>query len=124
MAMDKAEVLISKMQRVLEIRDYKTAWLMAHKVFKAMADRDAGYRPVGLIEMDDLFFGPKGSNVSHYNVVLKDPKAAGTFCPKTPRYFQQKGLHSRFSPWSLRKIMYNPISLIIAYCFSSVPIAL
>jgi hypothetical protein len=48
------------MQRVLEIRDYKTAWLMAHKVRKAMADRDAGYILAGLVEMDDSFFGPKG----------------------------------------------------------------
>ena len=33
---------------------------MAHKVRKAMADRDAGYSLVGLIELDDSFFGPKG----------------------------------------------------------------
>jgi transposase-like protein len=61
MAMDKVGVSISEMQRVLEIRDYKTAWLMAHKVRKAMADRDAGYSLAGLIELDDSFFGPKGS---------------------------------------------------------------
>jgi hypothetical protein len=39
---------------------YETAWLMAHKVRKAMADRDAGYHLAGLIEMDDSFFGPRG----------------------------------------------------------------
>lgn len=61
MATDKVGVSISEMQRVLEIKDYKTAWLMAHKVRKAMADRDAGYSLAGLIEMDDSFFGPKGS---------------------------------------------------------------
>jgi hypothetical protein len=60
MAMDKVGVSISEMQRVLEIRDYKTAWLMAHKVRKAMADRDAGYSLAGLVAMDDSFFGPKG----------------------------------------------------------------
>ena len=60
MAMDKVGVSISEMQRVLEITDYKTAWLMAHKVRKAMADRDAGYNLAGLIELDDTFFGPKG----------------------------------------------------------------
>ena len=60
MAMDKVGVSIAEMQRVLEITDYKTAWLMAHKVRKAMADRDAGYSLAGLIEMDDTFFGPKG----------------------------------------------------------------
>lgn len=61
MAMDKVGVSISEMQRILEIRDYKTAWLMAHKVRKAMSDRDAGYSLAGLVEMDDSFFGPKGS---------------------------------------------------------------
>jgi transposase-like protein len=61
MAMDKVGVSISEMQRVLEIKDYKTAWLMAHKVRKAMADRDSGYSLAGLVEMDDSFFGPKGS---------------------------------------------------------------
>jgi len=60
MAMDKVGVSISEMQRVLGIRDYKTAWLMSHKVRKAMADRDAGYSLAGLVEMDDSFFGPKG----------------------------------------------------------------
>jgi hypothetical protein len=60
MAMDKVGVSISEMQRVLQITDYKTAWLMAHKIRKAMADRDAGYSLAGLIEMDDSFFGPKG----------------------------------------------------------------
>jgi len=60
MAMDKVGVSISEMQRVLEIRDYKTAWLMSHKVRKAMADRDAGYSLACLVEMDDSFFGPKG----------------------------------------------------------------
>jgi len=61
MAMDKVGVSISEMQRILEIRDYKTAWLMAHKVRKAMADRDAQYSLAGLIELDDSFFGPKGT---------------------------------------------------------------
>jgi hypothetical protein len=61
MAMDKVGVSVAEMQRVLEIKDYKTAWLMAHKVRKAMADRDARYRLAGLVEMDDAFFGPRGT---------------------------------------------------------------
>lgn len=61
MAMDKVGVSVAEMQRVLEITDYKTAWLMAHKVRKAMADRDARYRLAGLIEMDESFFGPRGT---------------------------------------------------------------
>lgn len=61
MAMNKVGVSIAEMQRLLEIKDYRTAWLMAHKVRKAMADRDARYSLAGLIELDDSFFGPKGS---------------------------------------------------------------
>jgi hypothetical protein len=61
MALDKVGVSVAEMQRVLEIKDYKTAWLMAHKVRKAMADRDARYRLAGLIELDDAFFGPPGT---------------------------------------------------------------
>ena len=61
MATDKVGVSVAQMQRGLEITDYKTAWLMAHKVRKAMGDRDAQYRLAGLIEMDDAFFGPRGS---------------------------------------------------------------
>ena len=61
MAMDKVGVSIAEMQRILEIGQYRTAWLMAHKIRKAMADRDAGYSLAGLIEMDESFFGPKGS---------------------------------------------------------------
>ena len=61
MAMDKIGVSISEMQRILEINDYKTAWLMAHKVRKAMADSDARYDLAGLVEIDDSFFGPPGT---------------------------------------------------------------
>lgn len=60
MAMDKVGVSVAEMQRLLEIGSYQTAWLMAHKVRKAMSDRDARYLLAGLVEMDESFFGPKG----------------------------------------------------------------
>jgi transposase-like protein len=60
MAMDKVGVSVAEMQRLLEIRHYKTAWLMGHKIRKAMADRDARYQLAGLVEMDETFFGPRG----------------------------------------------------------------
>jgi hypothetical protein len=60
MAMDKVGTSVAEMQRLLDIEDYKTAWLMAHKVRKAMADRDARYTLAGLVELDDSFFGPPG----------------------------------------------------------------
>ena len=59
--MDKVGVSVSEMQRILEIGSYKTAWLMAHKIRKAMAERDARYSLEGLVEVDDSFFGPKGT---------------------------------------------------------------
>jgi len=52
MAISKTGVSIAEMQRELQIRDYKTIWVMAHKV------RDARYRLAGLVELDESFFGP------------------------------------------------------------------
>jgi hypothetical protein len=43
MAMDKVGVSVFEMQRLLGIGCYETAWLMAHKVRKAMATRDERY---------------------------------------------------------------------------------
>ncbi|HOX38094.1 MAG TPA: IS1595 family transposase [Candidatus Brocadiia bacterium] len=60
MATDKVGTSVAEMQRLLDIRDYKTAWMMAHKIRKAMADRDARYTLAGLVELDDSFFGPPG----------------------------------------------------------------
>jgi len=57
MATCKTGVSINEMRRQLEIKDYKTVWTMAHKVRKAMADRDARYTLAGLVEIDESFFG-------------------------------------------------------------------
>jgi len=61
MASSKTGVSINEMKRELEIKDYKTVWVMAHKIRKAMADRDARYSLSGLVELDESFFGPAGS---------------------------------------------------------------
>jgi len=61
MVMDKDGVSIAEMQRFLDIKQYRTAWLMSHKIRKAMSDTDAQYSLAGLVEMDDSFFGPKGT---------------------------------------------------------------
>lgn len=61
MATSKTGVSINEMKRELEIKDYKTVWTMAHKVRKAMADRDAKYTLAGLVEIDESFFGPSSS---------------------------------------------------------------
>ena len=57
----KSGVSVLRMQRLLKIGSYKTAWLMGHKIRKAMEDRDANYKLAGLIEMDDAFIGPRRS---------------------------------------------------------------
>ena len=59
MATSKTGVSIAEMGRELEIQDYKTIWVMAHKIREAMGQRDARYRLAGLVEMDESFFGPK-----------------------------------------------------------------
>lgn len=61
MATSKTGVSINEMKRELEIRDYKTVWTMAHKVRKAMSDRDSKYKLAGLIEIDESFWGPSSS---------------------------------------------------------------
>ncbi len=40
---------------------YATAWLMIHKIRKAMRDRDARYKLTHIIEMDDSYFGPSAA---------------------------------------------------------------
>ena len=57
MGRQKSGVSMLSMQRMLEIKSYKTIWIMGHKIRKAMADRDAYYKLAGLIEMDDTYFG-------------------------------------------------------------------
>ena len=49
---------ISAVQLAKEIGvSYPTAWLMQHKIRKAMADRDRGYTLSGLIEADEGYVG-------------------------------------------------------------------
>jgi transposase-like protein len=53
----KSGISMCSLQRMLEIKTYKTVWVMGHKIRKAMADRDAHYKLAGLIQMDDAYFG-------------------------------------------------------------------
>jgi len=57
MGRQKSGVSMLSLQRMLEIKTYKTVWVMGHKIRKAMRDRDAYYKLAGLIEMDDSYFG-------------------------------------------------------------------
>lgn len=50
---------IRHLQKMLEIKCYKTAWTMAHKIHKAMQEREDIYQLAGVLEMDDSYFGER-----------------------------------------------------------------
>jgi len=55
MVQPKSHVSMLCLQRMLKIKSYKTAWMMAHKIRIAMAGRDAYNKPAGLAEEDQPF---------------------------------------------------------------------
>ena len=55
-AQDKRGISATYISRELEV-SYPTAWLMLHKIRKAMADRDEQYTLKSLVELDDFFIG-------------------------------------------------------------------
>jgi transposase-like protein len=67
-------VSVSEMQRLLEIGSYKTAWMMAHKIRKAMVERDKRFRLAGLMKLSMSFFSSeamnRGQDHVHKSVVL------------------------------------------------------
>lgn len=58
----KKGVPASYLQRQLEIRSYRAAWLMSHKIRQAMIQRDALYQLQGTIQTDEIFIGGKQSH--------------------------------------------------------------
>ena len=61
---------INYFRSLLRIGCYKTAWTMAHKIHKAMQERDSNYKLGGIMEMDDAYFGER-------NVTGKRGRGAG-----------------------------------------------
>ena len=61
MGHQKSGISMMSLQSMLEIKSYKTVWLMGHKIRHAMAHRDAYYKLAGLVEMDDTYIGSKKS---------------------------------------------------------------
>jgi transposase-like protein len=53
---DKRGVSAVRLQQELEV-SYPAAWLMLHKIRKAMGDRDAWYQLSGIVEMDETYLG-------------------------------------------------------------------
>ena len=58
---DKRGISAAQIARNVGVSHY-TAWLMLHKLRKAMRDRDAKYYLDGIVEMDEAFFGAPGEN--------------------------------------------------------------
>ena len=61
MGRQKSGISMLSLKRMLEIKGYRTVWIMGHKIRKAMADRDSHYRLAGLVEVDESLFGPSSS---------------------------------------------------------------
>lgn len=59
LSQNKSGYSVNGLQKFLNIHLYKTAWMMAQKIRKALADRDARYKLAGIIEMDDSYFGER-----------------------------------------------------------------
>jgi len=55
-ANDKRGISANTLSKKIEVC-HQTAWLMLHKIRKAMGDRDAKYLLAGIVELDDSFFG-------------------------------------------------------------------
>ena len=56
MSQDKKGISALQLSKEIGV-SYPTAWLMQHKIRKAMADRDQGYQLGGLIEVDEGYVG-------------------------------------------------------------------
>ena len=59
LSQSKHSYSILGLQKMLKIKTYRNAWLMAHKIRKALKDRDALYKLNGILEMDDSYFGAR-----------------------------------------------------------------
>ena len=66
MATDKRGISAVKLIRDIKVST-PTAWLMLHKIRKAMSDRDWEYILSKIVEIDDAYFGWKLTDYS-YNV--------------------------------------------------------
>jgi transposase-like protein len=56
MSQDKKGISALQLSKEIDV-SYPTAWLMQHKIRKAMADRDQRYQLAGLVEVDEGYVG-------------------------------------------------------------------
>lgn len=94
---DKRGCSAKRLEKMIDVH-YATAWLMVHKIRKAMRDRDSQYRLSDIIEMDDSYFGgaasgKRGRGATNKSTVLVAVENRGT----TPRYAAMEVIQSMAS---------------------------
>lgn len=86
MATSKKGTPMLYLQRQLDIKSYRTVWLMCHKIRHAMAHRDTHYTLSGIVETDEIFVGGKqtlserrksGTNKTPFLIMLEENKRGG-----------------------------------------------
>lgn len=105
---------------------YKRAWFIAHKIRKAMQDRDERYRLSGLIELDDSYFGSRRSGKRGRGTTKRPVLVGVTHRGKGPGYASMKVLDS-MSAEDVRKAataMMDEESTVVTDGFLSYPPAL
>jgi len=58
---DKRGVAATEIQRQLDMKNYETAWTMAHKIRESLRQRDEIYRLKGTLELDGAAFGRRNT---------------------------------------------------------------
>lgn len=61
MATSKKGISMIYLQQQLGIKSYRSAWLMGHKIRRAMRERDSTYMLKGTVQADEIFIGGKQS---------------------------------------------------------------
>lgn len=86
MATSKKGAPILYLQGQLNIKSYRTVWLMTHKIRHAMAFRDSQYTLRGIVETDEIFIGGKqslkemselGSNKTPFLIMVEENNHGG-----------------------------------------------
>jgi transposase-like protein len=103
MGRQKSGVSMLSLQRMLEIKTYKTVWTMGYKIRQALADRDAHYKLAGLIEMDGTYFGAPKPGKRGRGAAGKAKVVVAVETPKNkPRFavmHMVPRVSRRFRPW-------------------------
>ena len=84
---NKKGVSMLYLQKQLGIKNYRTIWLMGHKIRQAMIQRDALYSLQGTVQADEIFIGGKqslhdrrqqGSNKTSFLIAVEESGAGNS----------------------------------------------